>query len=361
MRWLLFLPALLSLHLHAEEVTVTGYGKTVDEALQNAKIAAVEQVAGTFITARSTLEGDRYASRMDQYNGGLVRRHEVLSAFEQAGLVAVRIKADVDTEKVNSVIVSNDADINAPLADRIDKSRDDYEKTRQIVAALDDPAQAFAVQVGKVAYRNRGALTDIRSEVSIVYSPKWYDDVRVMAQTIGRKVDIGSKWAEALWGLAALSAAVNPALPGMLFSAARHTQGKPKSSEEYMVCFSRDAGRDVDECYEIRHPLTKTTDDNMLRLKGQLALNEEDMRLNEISVSPAELLYLHVWNGRRAYFSRSAKERTFHNPGIVLFRNGAATFDYEVTVPTEKLVQTGRLEFAALEPETAGPGSSRKR
>lgn len=349
MRWLLLLPALFSLNLQAEEVTVTGYGKSVDEALQNAKTAAVEQVAGTFITSQSTLEDGQYRSRTDQYNGGLIKRHEVLSAFEQDGLVAVRIKADVDTDKVNSVIVSSGAELTAPVADRIEKSRDDYEKTRQIVAALDDPAQAFAVKVGKVSYRNRGELTDILAEVSITYSPKWYDDVRLMAQTIGRKVDIGSKWAEALWGIAALSALVSPALPGTLFSIARHAQSTPKASKEYMVCFSKDAGRDVDECYEIRHPFGKTTQDNLVWLGGRLALSDEDIRLKETHVGAAEQLYLRVWNGKRAYFSRSSTERTFRNPGIVLFKAGAASIDYEVTVPTEKLRQAARLEFAILE------------
>ena len=59
MRWLLLAAALLCQTAQAEEVTVTGYGTTVDEALQNAKTAAVEQVAGTFITGKSTLEGDQ--------------------------------------------------------------------------------------------------------------------------------------------------------------------------------------------------------------------------------------------------------------------------------------------------------------
>ena len=348
MRWLLLISALFSLSLQAKEVTVTGYGASVDEALLNAKMAAVEQVAGTFITGQSTLEGDQYHSRTDQYNGGLIRRHEVLSAFEQNGLVAVRIKADVDTEKVNSVIVSNGVDITAPVADKIEKSRDDFEKTRQIVKALDDPAQAFAIQIKKVDYRNRGELTDITAKVQIVYSPKWYDDVRLMAQTIGRKVDIGSRWADALWGLAALTAIVNPTLPGTMASIARRAEGTQQPSKEYMVCFGKDNGWDVDECYEIRHPLTRTTGESIQLLTGRLALGDDTLRFTEVAVDTADVLYLSVWNGKRAYFSKSSKERTFYNPGVVLFRKGTATFPYETTVPTEKLRQGGRLEFAEL-------------
>jgi hypothetical protein len=260
----------------------------------------------------------------------------------------VRIQADVDTAKVNSVIESNGAGITAPLADRIEKSRDDYEKTRRIVEALDDPAQAFAVQVRKVTYRNRGDLTDILAEIEIVYSPKWYDDVRLMARTIGRKVDIGSRWADALWGLAALTAVVNPALPGTMFSVARNAEGIQQPSPEYMACFGKDNGWDVDECYEIRHPLSRTTGSSLIRLGGRFIQDEEVIRFEEITVDTAGVLYISVWNGKRAYFSKSAKERKFHNPGIVLFRKGAAIFPFEITVPTQKLRQDGRLEFAEL-------------
>ncbi|OYW38269.1 MAG: hypothetical protein B7Z35_07810 [Hydrogenophilales bacterium 12-61-10] len=350
MRWLLLATALLCQNLQAEEVTVTGYGSTVDVALQNAKTAAVEQVAGTFITGKSTLDGDQYRSRTDQYNGGLIKRHEILSTIEQDGLFAVRIQADVDTDKVNSVIESNGAEITAPVADRIEKSRDDFEKTKRIIEALDDPAQAFAVQVKNVTYRNQGDLTKIIAQIEIIYSPKWYDDVHLMAKTIGREIDTGAWWREALWGLAALSAAFNPALPGTLFSIARQAEVKPKSIPEYIACFGKDNGWGVDECYEIRHPLSRTTGSSEIKLVGRLIQGDEVLNFGEVTIYTAEELFMSVWDGRKAYFQKSARpNRSFHNPGIVLFRKGAATVMYEITVPTEKLKHNGRLEFAELQ------------
>ena len=348
MRWLLLATALLCQNLQAEEVTVTGYGKTVDAALQNAKTAAVEQVAGTFITGKATLEGGQYRSRTDQYNGGLIKRHEILSTIKQDGLFAVRIQADVDTTKVNSVIESNGAEITAPVADRIEKSRDDFEKTKRIVEALDDPAQAFAVRVKKVTYRNQGELTKIIAEIEIIYSPKWYDDVRLMARTIGREIDTGAWWRDALWGLAALTAAVNPALPGTMFSIARQAEVKQQASPEYMACFGKDNGWDVDECYEIRHPLSRTTRSSQIKLGGRLVQGDEVLRFEDVTVDTAEELYMSVWNGKRTYFSKRGKERKFHNLGIVLFRKGVAAVMYEITVPTQKLKQDARLEFAEL-------------
>lgn len=350
-RWLVLL-ACLSLSAQASEVTVTGYGTSVDEALSNARTAAVGQVAGTFVTGQSTLEGDAYRSRTDEYNGGRIRKQEILSVDEENGLFVVRILADVDTDKVNTVIVSNGAEIDAKVADQLDKALDDDEKTRRIVEALDDPAQAFAVEVTKVTYHNRGELTDLTVEGQVVYSPKWYDDARVMAKTIGRKVDIGSKWRDALWGLAALTAVINPMLPGTMFSIAKHANPPPKPSPEYIVCFGKDNGWDIDECYETRHPFTNISGDGRLRIDGHLLQGDGQIPFGEFQVDLCDELFLGVYPGRRVYFSKSGTERKFQSPGIVLFRKGKLPFEQVITLPTRKLTQAGRIEFAAFRAES---------
>lgn len=344
-RWIALL-ACLSLNAQAAEVTVTGYGKSVDEALTNAKTAAVGQVAGTFVTGQSTLDGDAYRSRTDQYNGGRIRKHEILSVDEENGLFAVRILADVDADKVNTVVVSDGAEIDAQVADQLDSARNDHEKTRRIVEALDDPAQAFAVEVTKLTYRNRGEFTDLIVQGRIVYSPKWYDDVRVMAKTIGRKVDIGSKWREALWGLAALTAAINPMLPGTMFSIARHANPPPKPSPEHMVCFGKDNGWDIDECYETRHPFTNIQGDGLMWVYGGLVQNDGRIPFDGLRVDLGNTLFLEVQPGKRFYFSKSGAERKFLSPGIVLFRKGVQPFEQVVTLPTRNLAQAGRIEYS---------------
>jgi hypothetical protein len=337
MRWLCLLLSLVVVNLMAEEVTATGHGHSVDEALQNAKTAAVEQVAGTFIVGTATVEGARYRSRIDQYNGGLIRTHRVVSVTEQEGLIVVRIKADVDTDKVNSVIVSTGMEITEALSAQLAKSRDDHEKTLRIVEALDNPAQAFAVQVKKVTYTNHGEMTDVLIEAQIGYSPKWYDDVRVMAKTIGREVNLGSAWADVFWGLGALSAVANPALPGIIHAVARRLEGgSPKESPEYMACFGTDNGRDIDECYEIRHPMPKTTGSSKLRVGGQVTIAGREFALTEIVIDCGRQLFMDVASGQKAYFVKSSKMRQFTNPGVLFFQRGGMTFRYALTASTRE-------------------------
>lgn len=330
----------------AKEVVSTGYGKTVAEALQNAKVTAVEQVAGTFIVGKATAEGNTYHSQIDQYNGGFIARHTVLSTRETGGLIEVVIRADVDTDKVNSVLQSSGAELPVGLADKLAKSRDDYEKTRQIVAAVDDVAKAFVVQVGEITYTNRGDLTDVVIQLQIVYSPKWYDDVHVMAKSIGREVETSDGLSNGLWAVAALSAVVSPGLPGTLFSLARRVEKPSRESNEYMACFSRDNATDVDACYEIRHSLKNAIASRRLKVSGSLWLGERVIPLKAFFVDTAEEMFKEVDVGQRMYFTRSAKQRIFKNPGILLFRNGVVKASVRFTGRTDEIVKKMRVEFA---------------
>lgn len=181
MRLILLALMLLGTTAHAEWVTSSGYGKTFDEALQNAKQTCVEQIAGTFIVGESSVEQETYHSRIVQYNGGLITGYKLVSTHEANGLIEVRIHADVDARKVNNLIISNGANTTSDIPDKLKKSRDEFLKSQAMMTVLDDPAIAYAIEVGEIKYQNRGDLTDVTVQLKIVHSPKWLDDVRTFS------------------------------------------------------------------------------------------------------------------------------------------------------------------------------------
>lgn len=336
----------LSAGVQAVEVTATGFGRSADESLANAKTAALERVAGTFVVGESDTDGKRYRERIAQYHGGYIRRHEVLSVVERSGLIETTIQADIDDEKFNAVLQSQGSDLPGDLAEQITRAQDDRARTQAMLATIDDPTRAFAVQVQRISIANRGEMSDFMVEARIVFSPKWVDDVRTLARAIGRPVDTGSAWQEALWGLAALTAVVNPALPGHLFSVARHTRKPPKSTQQYMACFSRTNQWDVDECFEILHPLLRTTGDKGLRLRGTVWLGDEARPLEPFRVDCQHQLFITVQDGQKLYFRSSARERRFSNPGVLLFERGIMPFSYSFTAPTSIVKRMTRIELA---------------
>ena len=245
-------------------------------------------------------------------------------------------------------ILNEGADVSTAVSDGLARSKNEFERTAKIVAALDDPAQAFVIRVTKVNYVNRGPLTDVEINAQISISPKWYDDVKTMAKAIGRKVDLGSNWADGLWGIPALSAIANPMIPGTINHLARAAEGKVQPSHEYAACFGRLIGRDVDEYYEIRHRLPYVTGPERLKVEIFLVKGDQEEVAGWYPVNIKNELFVEVGEGRNLYFRVSAKERRFENPSVLFFERSMMLFKYVLTLPTDTLLDatSARMSLA---------------
>ncbi len=170
----------------AVEVTTNGYGASYDEALQNAKISATESAASTFITGKRELVNGEFSETVGQYNGGIVQRVVVISSAVKSGLYKVVIKADVQVEKVNRVIVPNTVDTSPRVTDAVG----DMNKTLDAWDAINKASRPFSIVTDDVTFH----IQD-QSTVKVVYkfhamwNPKWIDDVEQLVKVAGHSVD----------------------------------------------------------------------------------------------------------------------------------------------------------------------------
>lgn len=347
MKYLVWLTFLLVRTALAVEIEAAGYGKTTDEALINAKTAAIEKIVGTFVTGRTQVEDERARQRIDQYHGGRIRRYDILRSETENGLIVIHIRADVDTEKVNTVAQDEGAEIAPASVDQLDADRDEDQRALQILNALDDPAQAYVVRLLKTSYRNRGNKVDVSLEGAIFLNPKWVSDLQVLAKTMNRPVDLGSRWSDFFWGVSALSAVINPALPGTVGHLARATQTKLPFGDTYMACFGDTPGWDVDECYQIRHPLYRLSRHGRRNLQIMIDNEGASRLLGQIPIN-LDALLPEVSSGQKVYFTKSARERRFGFPGVLVYGKIAMPFQYTLTVSPETL-QEGKSFLITLE------------
>lgn len=347
MQRLLLLVCLLARGAAATEVEAIGYGSSAEEALNNAKTAAIEQVAGTFVTGRSQVDHGSYHQRIDQYHGGHIRHYEVLGSMSNDGLIVMRIRAEVDPDKVNAVAVNRGGDISAATVDQLNADREDARRTGRILDALDDPARAYVVQLLKTSYRNRGDKVAISLEGHVFLNPKWVDDLKILARTMNRPVDLGSRWSDIFWAMSALSAMVNPMLPGPFGYLAQATQARPQTGDDYMACFGDDPGRDVDECHLIRYPLYRLSRTGRWQIQVTIDTANGPLPIERFPINIDPLLP-EVRSGQRVYFRRSASERRFGFPGVLVYGKVAMPFQHILTVSPETL-QQGRPLLLSLE------------
>jgi hypothetical protein len=322
----------------AVQTMATGIGKTPAEALANAKLVALSQTAGSFISGRESTDGGSYQSNTREFHGGYIRQLAVISnELGRDGLHRATIRADVDPEKSNTRLETNGADIPTAWATEVERSTDEHTR---IAAAL------IAVEVDRVSLRNLGGTTEIDVDVRIMWQPKWVDDLRVFAKAVGRKVDIDSAPSSFLIAMAALSAVVNPMLPLALFPLATATEKKVEISETPAVCFGPDSRADVESCHELRHTLPRVTGSSHVMLRGEWVFEGERRSLGPIAIDTEGQLFGHVRAGQEICFERGGK-RLFGNPGVLLFRGGKVLYRQTYTLPSTDAARLKRVEFIA--------------
>jgi hypothetical protein len=171
---------------HAQETTITGNGNSFSDALQNAKVLATEYVASTFVTGHQELVNGKYNEVLGQYNGGLIQKYEVLNTVVVNGMYAVTIRADVDTDKVNKIVVANTTSVNN-VVPQVEKAVDEFTKTSNGWAAINNASNPFAITLDNSTYSvYGGSSVDIVYHLHMQWNPKWIDDARQLTKAIHR-------------------------------------------------------------------------------------------------------------------------------------------------------------------------------
>ena len=171
----------------ATEERGTGYGSSFEEALQSAKNVAVGMAAGTFVSQRQDLTGNRYAEKTAQYDGGFIRGYEVLSTSVDGGMYRVTIKADVDTDKANSVIEGAHGEVSEDNVYAAIKIADDRKRIRKAWQDISSVSKMFAVKLAGSQYVIDDDRVNLFYTLYVVWNPKWFDDAKKLSAATSLK------------------------------------------------------------------------------------------------------------------------------------------------------------------------------
>lgn len=323
---------------HGAEVVASGVGITPETAITNAKQAALGQVAGTFVVGKHQVRESQLSSEIDEYVGGHISRFEVLNVTHDGELYHAEIKADVDTDKLNERIEAKDLIIPSVLVDEASKTQDEYYQAKRIITSLDNRSQSFYAHAQQVSYANRGQYTTVTVEVMIGWQPKWADDFRVAAKTIGRDHNVYDKPSDGLWGVAAIAAAINPIATGTFNNVARLAHNRSNTTNDVpAACFGIDPAKGVDVCYGILHQLQNVTSRAYVDLRGTMVMTDGTQRHIHTQTIPLESnLFRFAHPGQQLYFEQGGYV-TFVSPSVLIFQHGVVYNTFKFSVPSEQL------------------------
>jgi len=227
---------------NAAEVKVTGYGSNYDAALENAKVAALEQGASTFIMSERNAKGNRVDESIDEYTSGVIKSYKITNQARTPIGYEVTIIADV-VPKDNTIRKGSG---------NFSPDFKEYERREKIVSKLDNIGNAIYADVKNPDYKIGRYDTTVYADVIISWQPKWVSDAKSFSKTIGEK---GSTSTNTHGGIAAgVSNAVkgftgNGVLGWLAWEVAKPAP-PPEFRSNQMVCFGAYQNSTVD-CYNI--------------------------------------------------------------------------------------------------------------
>lgn len=219
----------------AEQVTTTGYGKTCDAAVANAKVNAVEQVASTFMMAESSVKDNSYREQIEKYSGGILSRYSVVNTVRGTDSCTVTIQAEVDPKKDNRV-VSNKG---------ITPDFQEFGERVKVADRLDNVGNAIVAVIDNARWNIGRDISTLTANVNLSFQPKWVSDVRAFSSVINEEGKVSSSaYANAHGSVVSFLMAYSP-----FAAVALHEVGQPKYievSNQMMVCFAEYHGNNTD-------------------------------------------------------------------------------------------------------------------
>jgi hypothetical protein len=219
----------------AEQVTTTGYGKTCDAAVANAKVNAVDQVASAFILGESSVKDNTYREDIQKYSGGVLNRYNVVSTVRGTDSCTVTIQAEVEPKKDNRVVRSKS----------ITPDFQEFGERVKVADRLDNVGNAIVAVIENPRWNIGREISTLTADVTMSFQPKWVSDVHAFSSVINEEGKVtSSAYANAHGSVVNFLMAYSP-----FAAVALHEVAQPKYvelSNQMMVCFAEYHGNNTD-------------------------------------------------------------------------------------------------------------------
>jgi hypothetical protein len=230
---------LASSFANAAEITASGFGGTYEAALENAKVAALEQGASTFVMSERNARQNRVDETIDEYTSGVIKTYKIVS--HQKNMVGHEVTIIADVVPKDNTIKKGKQSSFAP-------DFNEYDRREKIVNRLDNVGSAIYADVGAPNYKIGRNHTTVYVDVTIAWQPKWVGDMRSFTSTIAEKGSTSTNThAEISAGVSnAIKGATGSGILGWMAWEATRPGPAPAMRDNQMVCFGTYRNSSVD-------------------------------------------------------------------------------------------------------------------
>lgn len=157
-------------------VIATGCG---NDSLQKAKLSALDKVNGVWMRGESFVEGNSYSEKITQYNGGVIRKFDVIDEKNDC----ITIKADI-IPRLQNGMHTNTSTVPTDMRRELEGRKEHFFARQKAIKEVDSRRRALKFEVENLRYENKGDMTRVTVEGNIGYQKMWlseYQELRHLA------------------------------------------------------------------------------------------------------------------------------------------------------------------------------------
>ena len=333
MKTLLALLLLSATTCSAVEIVATGYGKTQQEALDNAKVAAVDRANGLWLNGQQNVRDGKYSEKITTYSGGVIRTYEIIDQTNER----VTIKADVIPRDKNGM-GTNSASVPEHVRRELGGRIDNQKRLKNAVQSMDDLSKAFNITVWDVRYNNVGANTQVTASVEISYNQKWLSDLKELTKEVGTKQNFHKDDPQYAEGVALSIVGYFSGIAsgiGSVIVASNKENSQPKTTDYPAVCIDKDCyvmGEWLSNFYKPLRMTVAGTNNNKTITTSTIRFTDE---MGFFEIVPAG-------SQRKGFMNRTY---TYQNPTLVINKDNVVKMDLTFLVESSKLASVDKFNF----------------
>lgn len=146
-------------------VVATGVGNTCEKALENAKVVAVDKVAGLWMSTERNTNGDNYNESITDYSGGIIKSYTIID--NQCNNVTIEAQVVPRSNKISS----NSANVNN-VREHL-KSKIDNEHKRQLaIKEVNNRSKAIGFEIKDIQFEMNKLIVSGK----MFFNDKWKHD-----------------------------------------------------------------------------------------------------------------------------------------------------------------------------------------
>lgn len=163
------------------KVQASGVGDTCDQALLNAKKAALEKVNGSWVTSTERVNNGKYSEDIVQYSGGVVKSYKYLK--DECTFVII----EADVMKRSNRVQMEKADVSREQIVHIQGLKEQVDRKKQAVDRINNRSEAiyFKPKNTQMQLHDNGKDILVAIEGSFAFTDKWRADYLELREQFG--------------------------------------------------------------------------------------------------------------------------------------------------------------------------------